>query len=115
MLPRQRRVSRVLFDTVLKQSRLTSSDFFTLRLHSSLEKFPARIGVSVSKKVSPLAVKRNLIKRRVNSIVQKKENELRDSIIVVLFPKKSILDLSFSDLEKEVVFILRKSGALRDM
>lgn len=64
MLPKKRRISRALFSDLLKERNFVYSEHFTLRFSFPKENTLSRIGVSVSKKVSKSAVKRNLIRRR---------------------------------------------------
>ena len=68
MLPKSRRMPRELFTELLTKSQFVNSPHFSLRFRLSSEN--ARIGVSVSKKISKSAVVRNSIRRRVYSSVQ---------------------------------------------
>lgn len=65
MLPKSARIPRELFKQLLQHSRYANSAHFTLRYRVS-SGLP-QIGVSVSKKVSKLAVVRNTVRRRAYS------------------------------------------------
>lgn len=64
MLPKNRRIERSLFSELLKTGRYANSAHFTVRFSPSYDS-QAKIAVSVSKKVSKLAVTRNTVRRRV--------------------------------------------------
>ncbi len=67
MLAKRRRIPRELFSELLVRSEYRNSPLFTLRFKRGGES--ARIGVSVSKKVSKKAVIRNRTRRRVYALV----------------------------------------------
>lgn len=70
MLPRERRIPRKLWKSIIEapkeQSKYYSSDNFSLKATPSLDS-KVRLAVSVSKKVSKKAVVRNRVRRRAYS------------------------------------------------
>jgi ribonuclease P protein component len=68
MLPKNKRIPRELFTSILKSRRFANSAHFSVRLGDSASK-SARVAVSVSKKVSKLAVTRNTVRRRAYTCI----------------------------------------------
>lgn len=95
------------YQRVYKSSRKQFSKqmtyFFTLRMDE--EKTP-RIGLTVGK-VMGKAVERNRIKRRMREAVRKNLALLTVPVDVVLHPRKSLIDLEFTALEREVAQVFR--------
>lgn len=87
------------------------SYFFTLRtaaevLHDSDGATGARIGLTVGK-VTGKAVDRNRIKRRMREAVRKNLSALTTPVDVILHPRRSVIDLEFSQLDREVATVFR--------
>lgn len=66
-----------------------------------------RIGICVSKKVSKLAVTRNLIKRRIIAILNDKYNT-RNFYDIVIIAKNDCTNCSFQMMEQDVESFLKK-------
>jgi len=66
----------------------------------------ARVGLTVGK-VMGKAVDRNRIKRRLRAAVRSQLALLRVPVDVVLHPKRSVIDLDFAVLEREVGIVFR--------
>ena len=65
-----------------------------------------RVGLTVGK-VMGKAVDRNRIKRRMREAVRKNLPSLRTPVDVVLHPRRSVIDLEFAVLEREVGNVFR--------
>lgn len=66
----------------------------------------ARVGLTVGK-VMGKAVDRNRIKRRMREAVRRQLPLLRMPVDVVLHPRRSVIDLEFAALEREVASVFR--------
>ncbi len=82
------------------------SYFFVLRTALEIAGDPdgaegARVGLTVGK-VMGKAVDRNRIKRRMREAVRKNLASLTTPVDVVLHPRRSVIDLEFAQLEREV-------------
>jgi ribonuclease P protein component len=95
-----------------KQFGKQMSYFFLLRhaLASSRDATPAssgpRIGLTVPKALGK-AVDRNRIKRRMREAVRRQLVLLQTPVDVVLHPRRSVVDLDFAALEREVAAVFR--------
>jgi ribonuclease P protein component len=69
----------------------------------------ARVGLTVGK-VMGKAVDRNRIKRRMREAVRRQLGLLLAPVDVVLHPRRSVIDLEFAALEREVGTVFRAIG-----
>lgn len=68
-----------------------------------------KFAVILSGKTFKKAVDRNKIKRRINSILEKKIealNKENKQAFIFIYPKKEIINIQFQDLEKELYNVL---------
>jgi ribonuclease P protein component len=66
----------------------------------------ARVGLTVGKAMGK-AVDRNRIKRRMREAVRRQLTLLQAPVDVVLHPRRSVIDLDFPSLEREVASVFR--------
>jgi ribonuclease P protein component len=116
VLAKKNRLSRALFDTLLKSGVSFHSQNLSLRVMKP-QKEPSRFSFVVSKKVSKSAVKRNQLRRRgyavLGSILRKENKEkMNKTILGAFFFKKGGEKLSFEEIQNEIEFLLKKSGIL---
>ncbi len=94
-----------------KQFSKQMSYFFTLRTAEEILRDPdgaagPRIGLTVGK-VMGKAVDRNRIKRRMREAVRKNLAALALPVDVILHPRRSVIDLEFTQLDREVATVFR--------
>jgi ribonuclease P protein component len=106
------------FQRVYKASRKQFAKqmtyFFTLRPQFGPDGTPLRdagastprVGLTVGK-VMGKAVDRNRIKRRMREAIRRNIASLRMPVDVVLHPRRSVIDLDFAVLDREVAQIFR--------
>ena len=73
----------------------------------------ARVGLTVGK-VMGKAVDRNRIKRRMREAVRKNLGVLTTPVDVVLHPRRSVIDLEFAVLDREVGTVFKTIQKLAD-
>lgn len=97
------KVNRVLknwdFTRIINQGSKISSQHFTMFWTNSVDTY--HIGVTISKKVSKLAVVRNRLKRQIVAILDNDFNK-NNKIDLIIIPKASTLELNFQELKKEI-------------
>ncbi|MBJ8191075.1 ribonuclease P protein component, partial [Bacillus cereus] len=71
-----------------------------------------RVGISASKKIGN-AVVRNRMRRIVKEIVRHHEHELVEQIDLIFIVRKGAVTMSYQELEKSVLHVLRKASLLK--
>lgn len=89
-----------------KQFSRQMTFFFAARDLQATEPALPRVGLTVGK-VMGKAVDRNRIKRRMREVVRRNIALLEGPVDVVLHPRRSVLDLDFATLDREVAQVFR--------
>lgn len=108
MLPKNRRIERKEFPTIITSGKRLNSDSFLLYISPLKEtnsKSPSKIAFSASKKVEKLAVKRNKLRRWGYSIIRKHLKHVKDGFYMFFVYKKDYNKQS-EGLEKEILGLL---------
>ena len=113
MLPKNRRVSRHIFQEVVKKGQWAESPRLSLRFFYDPKRQKSVFAVSVSAKVLKTAVKRNLFKRRVRYILRELMPKVSPGIAGVFFLKKGAQNVSFEELKSDTLFLLQRSKILK--
>ncbi len=96
-----------VYATSRKQFSKQISFFFSLRPPDQRSDTPGpRVGLTVGK-VLGNAVERNRIKRRLRECVRHHALRLAAPVDIILHPRKSVLDLDYAKLNREVQTIIR--------
>ena len=110
MLPKSQKISRSLFKNTFNKKKNIASTFFSLGFCKESKLAPARFSFVVSKKIASRAVKRNVLKRRGYSFLQKNKKNINPSFVVIFFLKKGVEKLSMAEFHKEIFLLLKKAG-----
>lgn len=105
MLSKKRRIPRGLFLELNKARKLSHSPHFSLRMAQDNHSL-ARVAVTVSKKVSKSAVRRNKVRRRTYSAIRDHLDAL-DKGLYLFIAKKGSEMLKIVDIEQEVSQLLK--------
>ncbi len=111
MIPKKHRISKDFFEEINKNGKGLSSPFLSIKYLKNNENI-SLFSTVVSKKVSKISPKRNLIKRRINSILNKHKNDIKQGYFVVFYAKPGALDRSFDQIKEETLNLLTKTGFL---
>lgn len=103
-----------VYGSARKQFAKQMSYFFSLRPTTGADGKPLRVadpmsprvGLTVGK-VMGKAVDRNRIKRRMREAVRRNLGLLPQSVDVVLHPRRSVMELEFAALDREVAGVFR--------
>lgn len=102
-----------VYKTGRKQFAKQVAYFHSLRGETSEPIAGPRVGLTVPKALGK-AVDRNRIKRRMREVVRKALPLLTAPVDVVLHPRRSVIELDFKVLEREVATIFRSVQAACD-
>jgi ribonuclease P protein component len=93
----------------VKKGKTLNFPFFTFRYLLNTKNPLPRFSVTVPKAVSKKAVDRNLLKRRVYSVVRKSISQIKPGVHGAFFLKKESLSVPYSVLEDEINQALKKT------
>mgnify|MGYP003289603013 CR=1 FL=1 len=92
------------FTRIIKSKVPFKNKYFVIYKESTKEEI-YKFGISVSKKIGN-AVVRNKLKRQIKSIIDKKDYKKGFNCIIIL--RKSVLDLTYNELEKNLFEVISK-------
>lgn len=92
------------FQVIYRRGKNFWNKDFTIFIRVTNKK-RVKFGISITKKFGK-ANKRNLIKRRVKEIIRLNIESLGLGYEMVILPKKSTLDLSYTELEKSLLKLM---------
>lgn len=111
MLAKKHRINKKLFEEIFKKGKIFSSDYLYIKTLPIPEKH-STFAFVVSSKVAKKAVERNKLKRRARHIVWKMMPEIKKGLSIIIFFKKGVEKMNFSELEKEIKTIFKKAKIL---
>jgi len=105
---------------VFKKGRWQDAPFLTIKFlasqgpapHHAAQDPASRFCFSVSNKVSKLATKRNLIKRRLRHIIRELLPQIKNGYDVVVVAKPEIIKMSYQIIKQTLEQTLRRAGLL---
>ncbi len=104
--------NRADFSRVYRHGRSFANHQFVVYWFQKKDIEQFRMGVSVNKKVGN-AVVRNRMRRVVKEIVRHHAEEIVPHIDMIFIVRKGALTLSYQELEKSILHVLRKSSLLK--
>lgn len=114
MLPKKHRLtSGEDFQQVYQKRDSFASKYLVLYLYKREDDGATRIGYSLSKKIGKAHV-RNLYKRRLREITRTLLPHIPKGYDMILLARVPITELDFQLLQKNVRYILKKSGVWQD-
>jgi ribonuclease P protein component len=112
MLSKNRRVRKEFFSKIIKEGVFVHSDVFYLKLLDRKDNLPSLFSFVVPIKVKKTSVGRHLIKRKMSVAVEKLLISLKPGFSCLVFTKKDVSRLSYKEIEKEILALLKRSGIL---
>ncbi|MFZ4648559.1 MAG: ribonuclease P protein component [Patescibacteria group bacterium] len=89
------------FDQIFKVGHSFFGVFLGIKVTEN-QKEKNNFGVLVGLKVSKSAVKRNLIKRRIKSVLVNENKNLRQGYNIVVLTKSEIIDQNYQEIKEEL-------------
>lgn len=95
------------FTEIINKGKSVKSKYYSIyyRQNNSSNRY----GITIPKKLG-IAVLRNKTKRRVKNIIDNNKNTMQNAYDYVIIVKKGILDLTFFDMEEELLRLMKKIG-----
>lgn len=95
------------FTEIINKGKRSSSKYFSIYYRSNNK--TNRYGITIPKKTGH-AVIRNKIKRQIKNIIDNNKKTIQTSYDYVIIIRKGILDLSYQEIEKELINLMRNIG-----
>lgn len=95
------------YTEIINNGKSIKSKNFSIYYRINNEK--NRYGISIPKKTGK-AVIRNKIKRRIKNIIDNNKNSMQSSYDYVIIIRKGILELTYQDMEKELLKLISNIG-----
>jgi len=107
-MPKKTRLRRREFPK--RHQRRVNGELFSLALSPVSGSSPAKFSCVVSKKIAPRAVDRNTLKRRCREVFRPLLAD-KKAMLVVVYPKKSALLVSYAHFSREAKALLGKMSS----
>ena len=92
------------FTNIINHNQKVKSKFFSIYYMKSEKN---HYGITVPKKIGH-AVIRNKIKRQIKNIIYNNEKDIQQGYNYVIIIKEGVLNITYQELEKELLYIIRK-------
>jgi len=103
MLPKKKRITKDIFQTILKKGNIVSGSFFLFRY---IKETSPKYAFVVSKKIAKTAIKRNSLRRKGYNVLRLYDLK---SCAGIFFYKKEALSASVVEIKEEINSILKKA------
>ena len=95
------------FTEIINTGKSRKNKYYSIYYRNNNEK--NRYGITIPKKLG-IAVLRNKTKRRVKNIIDKNKKSIQNGYDCVIIVKKGILELTYIDMEKELLNLIKSIG-----
>ena len=95
------------FTEIINQSESVKNKYYSIYYRKNNGN--NRYGITIPKKLG-IAVLRNKTKRRVKNIIDNNKNAMQNGYNYVIIVKKGILDLTFIEMEQELLNLMKRIG-----
>ncbi len=89
------------FDQVFQAGHSFFGIFLGIKIIKN-EKNTNKFGVLVGLKISKSAVKRNLVKKRIKSVLEKENKNLKQGYNIVVITKPEIINQNYQEIKEEI-------------
>ena len=93
-------------EKIIKNKNSVGNKYFVIYSMDNIETNHYRFSISIGKKYG-IAVKRNLMKRRVREIIKNNMKLIKNKDYVIVI-KPASKDLDFIEIEKNIIYLLKK-------
>lgn len=100
MISKNRRVTKGLFDSVIKEGNVLHSPFFMLKYKAFLEKDTYKLAFVAPKSVAKLASVRNSLRRQGYRAIC--NTDLKKGFIYIVFYKKQAKEATFQEIKEDL-------------
>ena len=95
------------FTEIINKGQSVKSKYYSIYYRKNNES--NRYGITIPKKLG-IAVLRNKTKRRIKNIIDNNKNAMQNGYDYVIIVKKGILDLTFLNMEEDLLRLMKKIG-----
>ena len=95
------------FTEIINTGKSRKNKYYSIYYRKNDEK--NRYGITIPKKLG-IAVLRNKTKRRVKNIIDKNKKSIQNGYDYVIIVKKGILELTYLDMERELLTLIESIG-----
>jgi len=109
-LPKQYRLTRQKeFEKVYDSGKTVRNSFLFIKFFKDSSLESSKFGIVVSTKVSKKATVRNKIRRQISEAIKPHLNRVAKNVNVIIVTNYKIVDKEFTEIEKVVLNLLKKS------
>ena len=113
-LPKNHRLTRDKdFKNVFDSGKTVKDSFLFIRFLIDKDQKHSRFGIVVSGKVSKKATVRNKVRRQISEVLRNNLDRIINNADVVIVTNSKIVDKEFTEIEKVVLNLLKKSKIIK--
>ena len=113
-LPKSNRLTRDKdFKNVFDSGETVKDSFLFIKFLKNESRKSSRFGIVISSKVSKKATVRNRIRRQISEIIRNSLKGVVGNVDVVIVTNSKIINKEFTEIEKVVLKLLKKSEILK--